>query len=84
MVPQGTGIILRQDCCLADPAVCHVAQRKVNRPVAPADWESRSRPVVGQRAQPAFVVAACQNNTNRLHAHIPLVTDFPLSSFPSG
>ena len=72
MVAQGTRVILRQHSHLPNAAVGHIAQCKINGAIAAADGQCRRRSMVGQNAQSAVVIAACQNNTDCFHLlHLP-------------
>ena len=58
MLMQGPGIVLGQHCHLLNMGIRHVAQCKVNAPIASGNGHCRNRPLVGQFAHPV-VVAAC-------------------------
>ena len=84
MLMQGPGIVLGQHCHLLNMGIRHVAQCKVNAPIASGNGHCRNRPLVGQFAHPV-VVAACQNDSYCPHNTPPaLIKVSPLSSTPSG
>ena len=84
MFIQAPGIVLCEDSYLLDMGIGHVAQGKINPPVAARHRHGTHRTVPGQSAH-SVAVAARQNNSNRSHCHSPaLINDLPPARKESG
>ena len=83
MLVQRTGIILRQHRYPLDMRVGHVAEGKVDGPVASCHRHGRDGTLVGQLFH-SVIISACQYNSNRSHYLSPaFINVSPLSSTPS-
>ncbi len=83
MFVQAPRIVLCKHGNLIDVGIGHIAQRKVDSPVASCDGHGTDRPLLGQLLDPV-IVAACQDYSDCSHCLSPaLIKVLPLGRLPS-